>query len=89
MMYTKEKKILPTLTKQILSVKLGIASILVDPSDEDVKQDTERPEYDDAPNMNVESEMFDKFLGLYVEISSLDGEGKILGRVKGRKRVSR
>ena len=38
--------------------------------------------------MDDESEMFDKFLGLYVEIPSLNGEGKLLGRVKGRKRDS-
>ena len=84
----KERKIFPTLTKQILSVKLGIVSIWIDKSDEDVKQDSERPEYDDAPNMDVESEMFDKFLELYVEIPSLDGEVKIQRRVKGRKRDS-
>ena len=44
-----------------------------------------RPDVDDGGN-DVESEAFDKFLGISVEIPGDDGESMVLGKVKGRKR---
>ena len=41
---------------------------------------------DDAPNSDVESTAFDKFLGVYVTLPGDDGESKVLARVKDRKR---
>lgn len=54
--------------------------------DQLTSSDTSNPEYDDAPTMDVESEEFDKFLGVHIEIPSADGEGKVLAKVKERKR---
>ena len=48
--------------------------------------DKHRPDIDDAPTNDVESEAFDKFLGVYVELPGDDGESKVLARVKNRKR---
>ena len=79
----ERKKDLPNIDEADSVSQIGYCFDLdsdeIDKSDEDVKQDSERPEYDDAPNMDVESEIFDKFLGLYVEIPSLDKEEKLLG----------
>ena len=41
---------------------------------------------DDAPNSDVESTAFDKFLGVYVTLPGDDGESRVLARVKDRKR---
>ena len=48
--------------------------------------DNKRPDMDEAPTNDVESEAFDKFLGAYVQLPSDDGESKVLARVKNRKR---
>ena len=54
--------------------------------DQTVFSDEKRPEMDEAPTNDVESEAFDKFLGAYVQLPSDDGESKVLMRVKNRKR---
>ena len=41
---------------------------------------------DGAPSDDVESSAFDKFLGVYVELSGDDEQSKVLARVKDRKR---
>ena len=41
---------------------------------------------DDAPNLDVESTPFDKFLGVYVTLPGDDGASKVLARVKDRRR---
>lgn len=46
----------------------------------------EIPDVDDAPNHDIESEEFDKFLGLYVEIPAGDGSKNVLAKVQERKR---
>ena len=46
--------------------------------------DPHRPHMDENPTNDVNSEAFDKFLGIYLELPN--GESKILGRVKNRKR---
>ena len=57
-----------------------------DDPEHEAASDPHRPNMDEAPNHDVNSEAFDKFLGIYVEIPSDDGESKVLGRVKNRKR---
>ena len=61
---------------------------IFDSSNEAYYSDNDRPDIDDAPNMEVESSEFDKFLGLHVELPSSDGGGKVIGRVVSRKRDS-
>ena len=48
--------------------------------------DPHRPHMDEAPTNDVSSDAFDKFLGIYLELPDDDGESKVLGRVKDRKR---
>ena len=50
--------------------------------------DPHRPHMDEAPTNDVNSEAFDKFLGIYLELPGDDGESKVLGRVKNRKKRS-
>ena len=57
-----------------------------DSSHIDTINDNLRPDLDDAPSTDVETKAFDNFLGLHIEIPSPTGEGKILARVKERKR---
>jgi hypothetical protein len=64
-----------------LRYTFGLEDEDLDPSKLDIAGDEHRPDYDAAPSRDV-----DKFLGVYVEIPSHDGEGKILARVKDRKR---
>ena len=40
---------------------------------------------DNAPNSDVASTAFDKFLGVYVTLPGDNGESKVLARVKDRK----
>ena len=47
--------------------------------------DTHRPDYDMADN-DIESEAFNKFLGICVEVPAQDAESVIVGKVIGRKR---
>ena len=42
---------------------------------------------DQAPTNDVNSDAFDKFIGIYLELPGDDGESKVLGRGK-RKRAS-
>ena len=58
----------------------------IETRDEDHYSNNNIPDTDDAPNADVESEAFDKFLGLYMEVPSGDGSSKVLARVKERKR---
>ena len=55
-------------------------------SNEEAASNMEIPNIDDSPSDNVDSSEFDKFLGIYVELPGDDGESKVLGRVKNRKR---
>ena len=55
-------------------------------SQHSVYSDKDRPDMDDAPTTDVESEAFDKFLGAYVELPGDDGQSKVLAKVKNRKR---
>ena len=71
-----------------LSYCFDVEPSLIDTSDEKTYSDPARPDYDDAPNMEVESEAFDRFLGASLEVPSQDGEGKVLAKVKERKRNS-
>ena len=48
--------------------------------------DPHRPEMDNAPTNDVDSDAFDKFIGIYLELPGEDGESKVLGRVMNRKR---
>ena len=41
---------------------------------------------EEAPTNDVNSEAFGKFLGIYLELPRDDGESKVLGSVKNRKR---
>ena len=86
-----EKEIqIPELSENDLLGQLSFAFNIdrneIDTSSQKHYGETERPDMDDAPNMDVESEEFDKFLGVHIEIPSSDGEGKVLARVTGRKR---
>ena len=58
----------------------------VNDSGEEAASDSNIPFMDDAPNDDVESSEFDKFLGVYVTLPGDDGESKVLARVKDRKR---
>ena len=56
--------------------------------DNDIKtttKDTDCPDVDDAGS-DIESEAFDKFLGLHINLPGQDGESMVLGKVKERKR---
>ena len=55
-------------------------------AEETVFSEKDRPEMDEAPTQDVESEAFDNFLGAYVELPGDDGESKVLARIKNRKR---
>ena len=55
-------------------------------AEHEAASDPARPDMDGAPTYDVQSEAFDKFLGIYVELPGDDGESKVLGRVKNRKR---
>ena len=57
----------------------------VDLSKNRSKSDKQRPEYDDDPKQDTESKEFAKFLGVYVKIPSIDGEGNILSRVREKR----
>lgn len=59
-----------------------------DTSQQDHYSDVNRPDVDEAPTYDVDSEAFDKFLGLHVQVPASDGSSKILGRVASRKRDS-
>lgn len=52
---------------------------------ETTTKDTDCPDVDDAGS-DIESEAFDKFLGLHINLPGQDGESMVLGRVKERKR---
>ena len=53
---------------------------------EEAASNMEIPHIEDSPTDDLESSEFDKFLGIYVELPGDDGESKVLGRVKNRKR---
>ena len=71
---------------QQLSFNFDVEIDDIDDSNEEAKSDGERPEMDDAPNSDVESTEFDKFLGVYIELPGDDAESKVIARVKDRKR---
>ena len=75
-------KYAPTLQEHDLSGQLqynfGIESCEFDPSHLQVAESSNRPNVDDTPNMDIESEAFDKILGLSIEIPSDTGEGTVL-----------
>ena len=54
--------------------------------EETVFSDKTRPDMDEVPNQDVESEVFDNFLRVYIKLPSNDGASKVLARVKNRKR---
>jgi len=53
--------------------------------DNETKSDKDRPDVDGAGH-DIESEAFDKFLGLGVKLPGEDNESMVLGKVIGRKR---
>ena len=56
-----------------------------DKAEHEAASDPDRPDMDEAPTNDIDSDAFDKFLGIYLELPD-DGESKVLGRVKNRKR---
>ena len=72
--------------KEQLSYNFALKESDIDDSKEVAISDKNRPDMDDAPNSDVESTAFDKFLGVYVTLPGDDGESKVLVRVKDRKR---
>ena len=65
-----------------LALSLDIKSDKIDNINEDFYLDGKRPDYDEATYNNVESEEFDKFLVVYVELPGDKKESKVLARVK-------
>ena len=72
--------------KEQLSYNFDLKESDIYDSKEVAVSDKNRPDMDDAPNSDVESTAFDKFLGVYVTLPGDDGESKVLARVKDRKR---
>ena len=64
------------------ALSLDIKSDKIDNINEDFYLDGKRPDYDEATYNNVESEEFDKFLVVYVELPGDKKESKVLARVK-------
>ena len=65
-----------------LALSLDIKSDKIDNINEDFYLDGKRPDYDEATYNNVESEEFDKFLVVYVELPRYKKESKVLARAK-------
>ena len=64
------------------ALSLDIKSDKIDNINEDFYLDGKRPDYDEATYNNVESEEFDKFLVVYVELPGDKKESKVLARAK-------
>ena len=72
--------------KEQLSYNFDLKDIDIDEYKEVAVSDKNRPDMDDAPNSDVDSTAFEKFLGVYVMLPGDDGESKVLARVKDLKR---
>ena len=68
--------------KDQISYNFDLKERDIDDSKEVAVSDKNRPDMDDAPNSDVESTDFDKFLGVYVTLPGKDSESKVLARVK-------
>ena len=64
------------------ALSLDIKSDKIDNINEDFYLEGKRPDYDEATYNNVESEEFDKFLVVYVELPGDKKESKVLARAK-------
>ena len=65
-----------------LALSLDIKSDKIDNINEGFYLEGKRPDYDEATYNNVESEEFDKFLVVYVELPGDKKESKVLARAK-------
>ena len=72
--------------KEQLSYRFDLKESNIYDSKEVAVSDNNRPDMDDAPNSDVQSTTFDKFLGVYVTLPGDDGESKVLVRVNDLKR---
>ena len=65
-----------------LTLSLEIESDKIDDMNEEFHQDNKRPNYDEAPYEDVESEAFNTFLGVYFELPGDEKYSKVLACVK-------
>ena len=68
-----------------LKLSLDIESDNIDYINEEFYSDGKRPDYEESPSNDVENEVFERFMGVYVELPGDNRESRVLAHMKERK----